>query len=114
LEHVTGLSQQAVMQDFAARVLCDNLQSLASLAATQAADIPPSRRINKAFAHTALKRILPIVLLSLQGAAQMLEDTVALIARNTFLHREGLSRPRSSRDKPHTHLNQKVCEIARP
>ena len=28
LEHASGLSQLAVMQDFAATVLCDNLQSL--------------------------------------------------------------------------------------
>jgi Transposase DDE domain len=27
LEHVTGLSQQAVMHDLAAKVLCDNLQA---------------------------------------------------------------------------------------
>ena len=109
LEHVTGLSQQAVMQDFAARVLCDNLQALACLAATREADIPVSRHINKAYAHTALKRILPMVLLSLHNAAQMLQDTVALIARHTFLHREGLSRPRPARAKPHKHLSQKAC-----
>ncbi|GLR12472.1 hypothetical protein GCM10007907_12620 [Chitinimonas prasina] len=33
LEHVSGLSHLAVAQDFAARVLCDNLQVLTSLAA---------------------------------------------------------------------------------
>lgn len=109
LEHVTGLSQLAVMQDFAARVLCDNLQALACVAATQESDLPASRRINRAYAYTAIKRILPLVLLSLRGAAQMLEDAIALIARNTFLHREGLSRPRSPRIKPHKYLNQKAC-----
>ena len=109
LEHVTGLSQLAVLQDFAARVLGDNLQALASLAAAQEAGIPPSRHINKAYAPTALKRILPMVLLSLQGAAQMLADTAASIGPRTFRHRERLSRPRPPHAKPHKYLNQKAC-----
>jgi hypothetical protein len=33
LEHVSGLSQQAVVQDVAAKVLCDNLQALTTLSA---------------------------------------------------------------------------------
>ena len=33
LEHVTGLSQQAVEQDVAAKILCDNLQALTAAAA---------------------------------------------------------------------------------
>ncbi len=28
LEHVSGLSQLAAMQDFAAKIVCDNLQAL--------------------------------------------------------------------------------------
>ena len=28
LEHVSGLSQQAALHDFAAKIVCDNLQSL--------------------------------------------------------------------------------------
>ena len=40
LEHVTGLSQQALMQDLAAKVLCDNLPALASCAAGQQDALP--------------------------------------------------------------------------
>jgi len=53
LEHVSGLSQLAVMQDFAAKVLCDNLQALACLAATEEDPLPEGRRINHAYAPTS-------------------------------------------------------------
>lgn len=63
LEHVSGLSQLAVMQDFAAKVLCDNLQALACLAAAEEVPLPEGRRINHTHAHTVLKRVLPVLLL---------------------------------------------------
>ncbi|WP_229458521.1 hypothetical protein [Massilia glaciei] len=31
LEHVTGLSQQAVVQDVVAKIVCDNLQALVAI-----------------------------------------------------------------------------------
>ncbi|MBT1460559.1 transposase [Dickeya dianthicola] len=51
LEHVSGLSQLSVMQDFAAKVLCDNLQALACLAAAAEEPLPEGRRINHAYPH---------------------------------------------------------------
>ena len=63
LEHVSGLSQQAVVQDVAAKVLCDNLQALTTLSAHDDADLPESVRINRAYVHTALKPLLPALLL---------------------------------------------------
>ena len=48
LEHVSDLSQQAVAQDAAAKMLCDNLQALTSLSARDKADLPESVRINHA------------------------------------------------------------------
>lgn len=50
LEHVTGLSQLAVTQDLAAKILCDNIHSLLSQAAHDAAELPTERRINRTFA----------------------------------------------------------------
>jgi 23S rRNA G2445 N2-methylase RlmL len=80
LEHVTGLSQQVVLQDFTAKVLCDNLQSLLANAAHQNADLPDESRIKHAYAHTVLKPVLPVVLLGL-AALDLILDTIALIAR---------------------------------
>lgn len=108
LEHVSGLSQLAVMQDFAAKVLCDNLQALACLAATAEVPLPKGRRINHAYAHTVLKRVLPVILL-VSSAITLLKDALALIVSNTYRHREGLSKPRKSLHKPHKHLSHKAC-----
>ena len=46
LEHVSGLSQQAVVQYVASKVPCDNLQALTVLSASNNADLPESVRIN--------------------------------------------------------------------
>ena len=51
LEHVSSLSQQAVAQVVAALVLCDNLQALSTPSALDAADLPESVRINRAYGH---------------------------------------------------------------
>jgi hypothetical protein len=63
LEHVTGLPQQAVLQDVAAKIVCDNPQALVALTAQADADLPANERINHAYAHTALKPLMPILLL---------------------------------------------------
>ena len=59
LEHASGLSQLAVKQDVAAKELCDNLQALATLEARSSDELPDRERINRAYAHTALKPLLP-------------------------------------------------------
>jgi Transposase DDE domain len=108
LEHVSGLSQLAVVQDFAAKVLCDNLQALTTLAAHEAAKLPPMRRINRSFVQTALKPLLPALLLGV-AAANLLTDVLDLVAQRTFVHRPGKSRPRTPRPKPHKFMSQKPC-----
>ncbi|MFC3533701.1 transposase [Vogesella facilis] len=109
LEHVSGLSQLAVMQDFAAKVLCDNLQALACLAAVADEPLRAGRRINHGYAHTALKRVLPPILLLAANAISLLKEAFLLIASSTYLHRDGVSKPRKPRDKPHKHLSNKPC-----
>jgi hypothetical protein len=52
LEHVSGLSQQAVVQDVVAKIICDNLQTLAALTANDYADLRAVDRINHAYAYT--------------------------------------------------------------
>ena len=96
------------MQDFAAKVLCDNFQALTCLAAQASASLPPNRRINRTYVHTVLKPLLPALLLS-RDVAHLLFDALALVARRTYLHKEGLSKPRKPRPKPHKHMTQKAC-----
>ena len=108
LEHVSGLSQQAVAQDVAAKVLCDNLQALTSKAAHTRADLPQSVRINHAFAHTALKPLLPALLLAMKVGRRLIA-LLRLIVKETYRHRAGLSKPRKPRPKPHKHMTQKQC-----
>ena len=77
IEHVSGLSQQAVVQDVAAKVLCDNLQALTTLSAHHNADLPESVRINRAYVHTALKPLLPALLLG-KKVVKMLRNVLQL------------------------------------
>jgi hypothetical protein len=102
LEHVSGLSQLAAMHDFAAKILCDNLQALATAAAYAAVPLAPTRRINRAAAHSILKPLLPTLLVCTDAAARLL-DALQLIARRTYSHRPGgiKSKPRIKRPKQH-------------
>ena len=108
LEHVSGLSQQAVVQDVAAKVLCDNLQALTALSAHDNADLPESVRINRAYVHTALKPLLPALLLG-KKVARLLRVVLRLVAQHTYVHRENLSKPRKPGPKPHKYMTQKHC-----
>ena len=91
------------MQDVAAKVLCDNLQALTSLSAHDDADLPDSARINRAYVHTALKPLLPVLLLG-KKVAKLLPMVLRLVAGQTYVHRENLSKPRKPRPKPHRYL----------
>ena len=112
LEHVTGLSQQAVVQDVAAKIVCDNLQALVSITAYADADLPESKRINHAYAHTALKPLMPILLLGKiigRKVGTLLRALLGLIAGRTYQHRENRPKPRKAGPKPHKKMNQKNC-----
>ena len=108
LEHVSGLSQHAVMQDVAAKILTDNLEALAVQAAHDLAKLPIDQRINRAYTHTLMKPLLP-ALLAGKRLGTLLKKALALIAREVSLHRENLSKPRKSRPKPHKFMTQKQC-----
>ncbi len=112
LEHVTGLSQQAVVQDVAAKIVCDNLQALTACTAHADAALPDSERINHAYAHTALKPLLPILLLGgkvSRNVGKMLRTLLDLISGRTYRHRENVSKPRKQGRKPHKSITQKNC-----
>ena len=108
LEHVTGLSQQAVEQDVAAKILCDNLQALTAAAAHAGANLSASARINHAFVHTALKPLLPALLLG-KSVAKLLQGILHLVVRKTHTHKEGQSKPRKPGPKTHKFMTQKCC-----
>jgi hypothetical protein len=112
LEHVTGLTQQAVAQDVAAKIVCDNLQALVALTAHADADLPDSQRVNHAYAHTALKPLLPILLLGARigrKVGKLMRTMLDLIAGRSYRHRENLSKPRNPGRKPHKAMSQKNC-----
>jgi hypothetical protein len=112
LEYVTGLTQQAIAQEVAAKIVCDNLQALVGLTAHDDADLPANRRINHAYAHTALKPLMPILLLGGvigRKVGKLLRGVLGLIAGRTYRHRENLSKPRKQGQKPHKAMSQKNC-----
>ena len=108
LEPVSGLSELAVVQDVAAKVLCDNLQALATLEARSNDDLPDRQRINRAYVHAALKPLLPALLLG-RKVARLLRNVLRLIAKQTYLHQENLSKLRKPGSKPHKYMTQKYC-----
>jgi len=112
LEHVSGLTQQAVAQDVAAKIVSDNLQALVAFTAHADADLPASRRINHAYAHTALKPLMPILLLGGvigRKVGKLLRGLLNLIAGRTYRHRENISKSRKPGPKPHKAMSQKNC-----
>lgn len=108
LEHVSGLSQQAVLQDFHAKILCDNLQALVTQTASDCVSKPATRKINRAAAHSVLKPLMPLLLLR-DDVAAMLNQALLLIARRTFFRSPGKSKPRPKQPKPHKAASQKPC-----
>ncbi len=106
LEHVTGLSQLAAMQDLAAKVIC-NRHALSAAAAHEAAGLPVARRINRTYALTATRWQLPKLLLC-DCLADRWTSLLNLLSRRTRTHRPGRSNPRPPRVKPHKFMTRKV------
>ncbi|WP_267876693.1 IS4 family transposase, partial [Massilia genomosp. 1] len=114
LEHVSGLSQLAAMQDFAAKILCDNLQALLTQAASKKSPPSPTRKINRAAVHSILKPLLPSLLLC-EVVAMLLHDALDLIARRTYSHQPGVmkTKQRKNGPKPHKSILNPCSEIDR-
>jgi hypothetical protein len=108
LEHVSGLSQQAVVQDVAAKILTDNLHALSIFTAHADAELAASERINRAYANTVLKPLLPALLLG-KKVSNLLHAALRLLAKRTYRHRKHVSKPRKPGPKPHKPMTQKPC-----
>ena len=103
LESVSGLSQQALLIDVAAKVLVDNLASLLCNAASIQADLPARlRKCNRSYAATFVADLLPRLLLLIGDVCAAIHDAIAMMAANTQRHEPRPARPRPKHQaKPH-------------
>ena len=110
LEAVSGLSQQALIIDVAAKVLADNITSLMCLAASvQAEHAARSRKCNRSYAAALMQRLLPRLVLLLDNVAAAITDAIAMIGSNYQSFLPGRSRPRPARHvKPHPSATYKA------
>jgi hypothetical protein len=103
LEAVSGLSQQALLIDVAAKVLADNITSLlCSAAAAQGALAERSRKCNRTYAAGLMQRVLPRLALGIGDLMAELCHVLSLLQQATQRFVKGRSRPRPARHlKPH-------------
>lgn len=105
LEAASGLSQQALLVDVAAKVLADNISALMCQAAQDDAKLPANRRCQRTHADAAVRAILPRVLLAVGDVLGLIDDTLDLMARTVHRITPGRSAPRKpDRAKPHPSL----------
>jgi len=109
LESVSGLSQQAVIVDVAAKILADNLASLLCAAAAAQQDLAcRSRKCNRSYAVTLLQRAFPRLILIIGDWASLLREVLDLLSANTQRFVRGRSQPRPPNPiKPHPSLAYK-------
>jgi len=103
LECVSGLSQQALIIDVAAKVLADNIASLMCAAAAVQADLPQrSRKCNRSYAATLMQRLLPRLVLLIGDVCAAITDVIALLGATSqrFVPRRAQPRP-AHHVKPH-------------
>ena len=103
LEAVSGLSQQALIIDVAAKVLADNIASLLCQAAADQADLAArSRKCNRSYAAAVMQRVLPRLVLAIGDVCAAIAHTIALLGATSQRFVPGRSQPRKEhRIKPH-------------
>ena len=114
LEAVTGLTHLAFQQDFAAKILADNLHRLLSSEGMAPEDhgqlATLDSHANRTFALGTLKPILAGCLLQLSHCLTALHQALAIIADTRCRIQRGRSYPRHMPVlKPHTYLTYKLC-----
>ena len=103
LEHTSGLSWLAAQQDFAAKILCDNINALAAYAAANTRD-PEGRChyiINRADTFVQIKRTLGRWLIFGLAALTNINTVLRELTRNLVQVKLNRSYPRIPRQKPH-------------
>ena len=101
LENTSGLSWLAAQQDFGAKILADNLHSLAAHEAEAYQTIKEGYKINRTYAFSHLKRCLPRWLLLLMPTGEQLAAALKEIAKNLIRVVPDVSKPRPQHPKPH-------------
>lgn len=112
LEAVSGLTHLALQQDFAAKIVADNLHTLLAAAHEAVAvepDVIPSSRPNRTYAFGTLKPILAGCLLRVRAWVTALRAALDAIVRTRCRIQPGRCYPREKRVKPHAHSNFKLC-----
>jgi hypothetical protein len=107
LEAATGLTYLAFQQDFAAKILADNLQRVLTAPALPNDETTSTKRTNRTYAIGALKPILAGCLLQLAYCLSALPAALAASARVICRVKRGRTYPRPPRTKPHLHLAYK-------
>lgn len=108
LEAVSGLSQQALLVDVAAKVLADNIAALMCLAVQADPKMPALRRCQRTHAGVVVQRLLPRVLLAVGDVLGMIGSALTLIAKTLHRITPGRSTPRAAnRIKPHARFAYK-------
>lgn len=112
LEAVSGLTLLALQQDFAAKIVADNLHGLLSGAGepfpTEPDAAPRPSRPNRTFAIGTLKAIFAGCLLRVSHCLKALRDALTVIAKTRCRIQPDRSYPRAPRIKPHAYSNYKV------
>jgi len=103
LEAVSGLSQQALIIDVAAKVLADNLTALVCEVAAGMADLKArTRRCNRTYAAASMQRALPRLMLVIGDLSEIINHLLERFGATTQRFVAGRSQPRSARHfKPH-------------
>lgn len=107
LEATTGLTYLALQQDFAAKILADNLTALLCGGSDANAIQRAGSRPNRTYAFGALKPILAGCLLGIAHAWAALTDTLVSISRTRCRIQTGRSYPRLHKVKPHLYMSYK-------
>jgi hypothetical protein len=109
LECVSGLSQQALLVDVAAKILADNIAALLCAAASEHANLPArSRKCNRAYAAALMPQVLPRMLLAAVDLARLIHHVIAQLAAVTQRFVPRPSRPRPAHHvKPHPSMAYK-------
>lgn len=113
LEAVSGLTHLALQQDFAAKIVADNLHGLLANADRhpppheQGANAP-RHRSNRTYAVGALRPILIGCLLRVKSCLRELHQALAVISQTRCRRQPDRHYPRPPRDKPHAHMAYRV------
>ena len=105
LESVSGLSQQGLIIDVAAKILADNITSLMCAAAAAKTDLPRrSRKCNRSYAAGLMQRLLPRLVLLIGDICAPIVEAITILGATSqrFIPRRPRPRPRPPHHvKPH-------------